>query len=99
MRGDSERFTSVDSEGPVKVPQGKRHRVVGMTSLSFAEETRDDFSTMGSIPVPQDSVYLSNMAVDPAVRRCVQPVQAFCHVFCNIAVTNAGCMGACAQGM
>lgn len=53
------------------VPEGREYRVVGLATVSFTEDTRDNFVANGEPPVPDKSVYLSNMSVDTTFRRCV----------------------------
>ena len=61
----------------VFLAEGKDHRVAGIVLLSFTDATRDGFLAMNELPVPADSVYLANMAVDKAFRRCA----ALCHAY------------------
>lgn len=60
------------------VPEGKDHRVAGIVLLSFTSETRDSFLALNELPVPANSVYLANMAVDKAFRRCATPQRVRC---------------------
>eukprot|EP00882_Tetradesmus_deserticola_P030220 GHRQ01033915.1.p1 GENE.GHRQ01033915.1~~GHRQ01033915.1.p1 ORF type:complete len:235 (+),score=67.45 GHRQ01033915.1:78-782(+) len=51
---------------PSLLPPGKPSRLVGVASLSFSQRGREPFS---SLAPPAQQPYLSNMAVDPKVRR------------------------------
>lgn len=53
------------------VPEGREYRVAGLAALSYTEDTRDDFAELGDPPVPEDSIYLTNMVVSKYFRRYV----------------------------
>jgi ribosomal protein S18 acetylase RimI-like enzyme len=49
-----------------EVKNRKPYRVIGMASLSFNRDTREEFP---SLQPPDDAVYLSNIAIDLSYRR------------------------------
>ena len=53
----------------VRLPPGKDYRIVAMANLALSSASVRQY-TGASLRVPQHSAYLSNMAVDTALRRC-----------------------------
>jgi len=53
-------------QSPPNPKNNKPYRVIGMASLSFNRDTREEFP---SLQPPDDAVYLSNIAIDLSYRR------------------------------
>jgi hypothetical protein len=62
----------------VSLPTGREYRIVCVANLALDQDAVEEYSGTGSIPVPQGSAYLSNMAVDTNFRRCEGAVSDMC---------------------
>jgi hypothetical protein len=70
---------------PSVLPPGQQSRLVGTTALTFGAALREDFPTLQP---PDDAAYLSNMAVDPKLRRSVRKFaveQSLCFLCAELA--------------
>jgi hypothetical protein len=64
------RAVFAENASEVSLPPGQKDRIVGVSNLALTNEAVSEYAG-SSLKVPPGSAYLSNMAVDISLRRCV----------------------------